>query len=236
MPGATVIIGMGGLGCPAAVALAASGARRLTLVDGDVVETSNLHRQPLYAPEDVGRPKVDVARERLVAGLPRPGDRDLGEAGGPGRRRRASRRPRPGHRRDRLGRGQVPAERRRGPHRDAAGVGRRRPVGRAGDAHRPRGRVPPLPVRHGAARGRGPDLCAGRRPRLARRCARRAPGLPRRSGRPRRRAGARCTWWTDAASASGRSPSGASPAVLDAERGRERRRRAHRHHRGRSAR
>ena len=50
---ATVIIGMGGLGCPAAVALARAGARRLTLVDGDVVETSNLHRQPLYGPEDV---------------------------------------------------------------------------------------------------------------------------------------------------------------------------------------
>src|ERR1700759_3050306 len=57
MLGATVIIGMGGLGCPAAVALAHAGVRRLTLVDGDVVEASNLHRQPLYGPEDVGRPK-----------------------------------------------------------------------------------------------------------------------------------------------------------------------------------
>jgi len=70
MPGATVIIGMGGLGCPAAVALAAAGARRLTLVDGDVVDTSNLHRQPLYGPEDVGRPKVEVARERLTRAFP----------------------------------------------------------------------------------------------------------------------------------------------------------------------
>ncbi|HUM09527.1 MAG TPA: HesA/MoeB/ThiF family protein [Myxococcaceae bacterium] len=70
MLGATVIIGMGGLGCPAAVALAAAGARRLTLVDGDLVETSNLHRQPLYGPEDVGRPKVDVARERLARAHP----------------------------------------------------------------------------------------------------------------------------------------------------------------------
>lgn len=67
---ATVIIGMGGLGCPAAVALARAGARRLTLVDGDVVETSNLHRQPLYGPEDVGRPKVEVARERLARAFP----------------------------------------------------------------------------------------------------------------------------------------------------------------------
>src|SRR5678815_2568632 len=43
MLGATVIIGMGGLGCPAAVALAQAGARRLTLVDGDVVELSLIH-------------------------------------------------------------------------------------------------------------------------------------------------------------------------------------------------
>src|SRR5262249_1612436 len=58
MLGATVIIGMGGLGCPAAVGLARAGVRRLTLVDGDVVDASNLHRQPLYGPEDLGRPKV----------------------------------------------------------------------------------------------------------------------------------------------------------------------------------
>jgi len=70
MLGATVIIGMGGLGCPAAVALAQAGARRLMLVDGDVVETSNLHRQPLYGPEDVGRFKVAVAAERLSRAFP----------------------------------------------------------------------------------------------------------------------------------------------------------------------
>lgn len=70
MAGATVIIGMGGLGCPAAVALASAGMRRLTLVDGDRIETSNLHRQPLYGPADVGRPKVDVARERLEHAFP----------------------------------------------------------------------------------------------------------------------------------------------------------------------
>lgn len=70
MVGATVIIGMGGLGCPAAVALAGAGTRSLTLVDGDVVETSNLHRQPLYGPGDIGRPKVEVARERLGREFP----------------------------------------------------------------------------------------------------------------------------------------------------------------------
>jgi molybdopterin-synthase adenylyltransferase len=67
---ATVIIGMGGLGCPAAVALASAGLRRLMLVDGDVIDPSNLHRQPLYGPEDVGLPKVDVARERLARAFP----------------------------------------------------------------------------------------------------------------------------------------------------------------------
>jgi adenylyltransferase/sulfurtransferase len=70
MQGAVVVIGMGGLGCPAAVALAEGGVRRLTLVDGDVVETSNLHRQPLYGAEDVGRFKVDVAAERLRRAYP----------------------------------------------------------------------------------------------------------------------------------------------------------------------
>jgi molybdopterin/thiamine biosynthesis adenylyltransferase len=70
MDGAIVIIGVGGLGCPAAVGLAEGGVRSLTLVDGDVVETSNLHRQPLYGPEDVGRPKVEVAAERLRRAFP----------------------------------------------------------------------------------------------------------------------------------------------------------------------
>jgi molybdopterin/thiamine biosynthesis adenylyltransferase len=70
MKEAIVVIGVGGLGCPAAVALAEGGVRRLTLVDGDVVETSNLHRQPLYGPDDVGRPKVEAAAERLRQAFP----------------------------------------------------------------------------------------------------------------------------------------------------------------------
>lgn len=59
------VVGVGGLGAPAAAALAAAGALRLTLVDHDVVETSNLPRQPLYGTSDVGRPKAMVAAERL---------------------------------------------------------------------------------------------------------------------------------------------------------------------------
>jgi molybdopterin/thiamine biosynthesis adenylyltransferase len=65
-----IIIGMGGLGCPASLALAQANVRRLTLVDGDRVELSNLPRQPWYRTEDVGRPKVDVAEERLREAFP----------------------------------------------------------------------------------------------------------------------------------------------------------------------
>ena len=65
-----VIVGVGGLGAPAAAALAASGAVRLGLIDGDVVEPSNLPRQPLYGTGDLGERKVDVAARRLRARHP----------------------------------------------------------------------------------------------------------------------------------------------------------------------
>jgi len=67
---AVAIIGMGGLGCPASLALAQAGVRRLTLVDGDRIELSNLPRQPFYRTSDVGRSKVSVAAERLRSGFP----------------------------------------------------------------------------------------------------------------------------------------------------------------------
>jgi len=60
-----VIIGMGGLGCPASQYLAASGVGHITLIDHDVIETSNLQRQVLYTVQDIGKAKVDVAKYRL---------------------------------------------------------------------------------------------------------------------------------------------------------------------------
>ena len=59
------IVGMGGLGCPAAQSLITAGVGKLILIDRDIVELSNLHRQPLYGVEDLNRLKVEVAKERL---------------------------------------------------------------------------------------------------------------------------------------------------------------------------
>jgi len=55
------LIGAGGIGCPAIAYLAAAGVGRLTIIDDDVVELSNLHRQPLFADEDIGASKAEVA-------------------------------------------------------------------------------------------------------------------------------------------------------------------------------
>jgi sulfur-carrier protein adenylyltransferase/sulfurtransferase len=60
-------IGAGGLGSPAAMYLAAAGVGTLGLVDFDVVDTSNLQRQLLHGTPDVGRPKLDSAKDRLHA-------------------------------------------------------------------------------------------------------------------------------------------------------------------------
>ena len=65
-----LLIGAGGLGCPLAQYLAAAGVGRIGLLDFDVVDTSNLQRQVLYGPADLGRPKVEVARERILAQNP----------------------------------------------------------------------------------------------------------------------------------------------------------------------
>ncbi len=62
-----LLIGAGGLGCPLAQYLAAAGVGTIGLVDFDRVDPSNLQRQVLYGTADVGRPKVEVARERIAA-------------------------------------------------------------------------------------------------------------------------------------------------------------------------
>lgn len=62
-----VIVGMGGLGSPVALYLAASGVGRLTLVDFDEVDRANLQRQIIHFEADIGKLKVDSAREKLLA-------------------------------------------------------------------------------------------------------------------------------------------------------------------------
>ncbi len=65
-----LVIGAGGLGSPAVQYLAASGVGTLGVVDDDVVDRSNLQRQVLFGPGDVGLPKARIAAERVRATAP----------------------------------------------------------------------------------------------------------------------------------------------------------------------
>ncbi len=61
-----LLVGAGGLGSPLALYLAAAGVGRIGLVDFDVVDAANLQRQVLYGTGDLGRPKLEAARERIA--------------------------------------------------------------------------------------------------------------------------------------------------------------------------
>ena len=62
-----LILGVGGLGCPAAQYLAAAGIGSITLVDPDTVDQTNLQRQILFSGDDVGLAKVEAAGKRLLS-------------------------------------------------------------------------------------------------------------------------------------------------------------------------
>ena len=68
--GSVLIVGAGGLGSPAALYLAAAGVGTIGLVDYDEVDATNLQRQVLYGTADVGRAKLDAARDRLADANP----------------------------------------------------------------------------------------------------------------------------------------------------------------------
>ena len=60
-----LVIGAGGLGCPALLYLAAAGVGTIGVVDDDRVDLHNLHRQPIYCMQDIGKPKVDCVKTFL---------------------------------------------------------------------------------------------------------------------------------------------------------------------------
>lgn len=62
-----VVLGLGGLGSPLALYLGAAGVGRLTLVDGDQVDVTNLHRQIAHTQDSLGQDKVSSARARILA-------------------------------------------------------------------------------------------------------------------------------------------------------------------------
>lgn len=62
-----LVVGAGGLGCPAIEQLASAGVGCIGIMDHDRVEGHNLHRQTLYSSTDIGRPKSDCAAERIMS-------------------------------------------------------------------------------------------------------------------------------------------------------------------------
>lgn len=62
-----LVVGAGGLGCPVLVGLATAGVGTIEIVDFDQVAISNIHRQPLFTPENVGEKKVLIAKNKIAA-------------------------------------------------------------------------------------------------------------------------------------------------------------------------
>jgi adenylyltransferase/sulfurtransferase len=60
-----LVVGAGGLGCPVLSVLASCGIGHITVIDFDTIEQSNLHRQPLYGMQDIGKSKSEVAEQFL---------------------------------------------------------------------------------------------------------------------------------------------------------------------------
>ena len=60
------IIGIGGIGCPLATYLVSSGLKYIQLIDGDIIEKSNLNRQILFTSDDIGQKKVTIAKKKLL--------------------------------------------------------------------------------------------------------------------------------------------------------------------------
>lgn len=60
-----MVLGVGGLGCGVSMGLARLGVKKIIMLDKDVVDASNLNRQILFRPEDVGLPKATQGKIRL---------------------------------------------------------------------------------------------------------------------------------------------------------------------------